>query len=45
IAFQGDIDILGGKCSIAMWYGATAVRREEIGVGLANQDVATAITG
>lgn len=44
IAFQGDIDILGGKCRIALWYAATAVRPEAIGVGLPNQDVATAIS-
>lgn len=44
IAFQGDIDILGGKCRIALWYAATAVRPEAIGVGLANQDAATAVT-
>ncbi|AIX74666.1 coat protein [Pantoea sp. PSNIH4] len=45
IAFQGDISTLGGKCRIALWYAATAVRPEAIGVGLANQDVATAIEG
>ncbi len=45
IAFQGDINILGGKCRIALWYAASAVRPEAIGVGLANQDVATAIEG
>ncbi|WP_313063413.1 MULTISPECIES: P22 phage major capsid protein family protein [Atlantibacter] len=42
IAFQGDINILGGKCRIALWYAASAVRPEAIGVGLANQNVATA---
>lgn len=41
IAFQGDIDQLGGKCRIALWYAASAVRPEAIGVGLANQNVAT----
>jgi len=45
IAFQGDISTLGGKCRIALWYKSTAVRPEAIGVGLANQDVATAIEG
>lgn len=42
IAFQGDINILGGKCRIALWYAASAVRPEAIGVGLPNQNVATA---
>ncbi|EGT4335073.1 coat protein [Cronobacter malonaticus] len=41
IAFQGDIAQLGGKCRIALWYAASAVRPEAIGVGLANQNVAT----
>jgi len=41
IAFQGDIDQLGGKCRIALWYAASAVRPEAIGVGLASQNVAT----
>lgn len=42
IAFQGDISTLSGKCRIALWYKSTAVRPEAIGVGLANQDAATA---
>ncbi|EPU3399715.1 P22 phage major capsid protein family protein [Cronobacter sakazakii] len=41
IAFQGDIAQLGGKCRIALWYAASAVRPEAIGVGLASQNVAT----
>ncbi|STT75304.1 P22 coat protein - gene protein 5 [Klebsiella pneumoniae] len=36
-ATQGDISTLTGKCRIALWYAACAVRPEAIGVGLANQ--------
>lgn len=36
-ATQGDISTLAGKCRIALWYSACAVRPEAIGVGLANQ--------
>nr|WP_308530146.1 P22 phage major capsid protein family protein [uncultured Serratia sp.]DAM20991.1 MAG TPA: coat protein [Caudoviricetes sp.] len=36
-ATQGDISTLAGKCRIALWYAACAVRPEAIGVGLANQ--------
>ncbi|WP_164099624.1 P22 phage major capsid protein family protein [Serratia marcescens] len=36
-ATQGDISTLTGKCRIALWYSACAVRPEAIGVGLANQ--------
>lgn len=37
IAFQGDINGLTGKCRIALWYAACAVRPEAIGVGFAPQ--------
>lgn len=37
VAYQGDISTLSGKCRIALWYSACAVRPEAIGVGLANQ--------
>lgn len=37
VAYQGDINTLTGKCRIALWYSACAVRPEAIGVGLANQ--------
>ncbi|MBD2802336.1 P22 phage major capsid protein family protein [Xenorhabdus szentirmaii] len=37
VAYQGDIGTLSGKCRIALWYSACAVRPEAIGVGLANQ--------
>ncbi|WP_145534848.1 P22 phage major capsid protein family protein [Yersinia alsatica] len=37
VAYQGDISTLTGKCRIALWYSACAVRPEAIGVGLANQ--------
>lgn len=37
VAYQGDINTLSGKCRIALWYSACAVRPESIGVGLANQ--------
>lgn len=36
-ATQGDINTLSGKCRIALWYAACAVRPEAIGVGLSNQ--------
>lgn len=36
-ATQGDINTLSGKCRIAVWYSACAVRPEAIGVGLPNQ--------
>ncbi|MBH2720149.1 coat protein [Serratia ureilytica] len=36
-ATQGDISTLSGKCRIALWYAACAVRPEAIGVGLPNQ--------
>ncbi|MBF1995633.1 coat protein [Serratia symbiotica] len=36
-ATQGDISTLTGRCRIALWYAACAVRPEAIGVGLANQ--------
>lgn len=36
-ATQGDISTLTGKCRIALWYAACAVRPEAIGVGLSNQ--------
>lgn len=36
-ATQGSIATLSGKCRIALWYSACAVRPEAIGVGLANQ--------
>ncbi|MEC4251585.1 P22 phage major capsid protein family protein, partial [Escherichia coli] len=37
--FRGgsDINTLSGKCRIAVWYSACAVRPEAIGVGLPNQ--------
>ncbi|MDE9545369.1 P22 phage major capsid protein family protein, partial [Xenorhabdus bovienii] len=37
VAYQGDIGTLSGKCRIALWYSACAVRPEAIGVGLAGQ--------
>lgn len=37
IAFQGDINGLTGKCRIALWYAACAVRPEAIGLGFAPQ--------
>lgn len=37
IAFSGDIATFGGRCRIALWYGACAVRPEAIGLGLAGQ--------
>ncbi|HEK1094704.1 TPA: coat protein [Proteus mirabilis] len=37
IAFSGDIGTLNGRCRIALWYAACAVRPEAIGVGLAGQ--------
>lgn len=36
-ATQGDISTLSGKCRIAVWYSACAVRPEAIGVGLTGQ--------
>lgn len=36
-ATQGDISTLAGKCRVALWYAACAVRPEAIGVGLSNQ--------
>lgn len=36
-ATQGDISTFTGKCRIALWYSAVAVRPEAIGIGLANQ--------
>ncbi|UAN49161.1 coat protein [Serratia sp. JSRIV002] len=36
-ATQGDISTLTGKCRVALWYAACAVRPEAIGVGLSNQ--------
>ncbi|WP_309244695.1 P22 phage major capsid protein family protein, partial [Shigella flexneri] len=32
-ATKGDINTLSGKCRIAVWYSACAVRPEAIGVG------------
>lgn len=40
IAFQGDIETFSGQCRIALWYQASVVRPEAVGVGLSRQTAA-----